>query len=66
MKTVEFFGCWTVLNHDILDMYHWVTTGMSHADKIGKGGRRTLGHHLHGTVRKIFYVSMHPGRLSAI
>lgn len=63
MKTVEFFSCGTVLNHDILNMYHWVTTGMSHADEIRKGSRRTLGHHLHSAVRKIFDISMHPGCL---
>ena len=63
-ETVEFFSGGTVGDHDILDLYHGVSTGMGHADEIRKGGWRTLGYYLHGAIRKVPDVPMHPGHLS--
>jgi hypothetical protein len=66
MEVVEFFGGGTIHDLDIFDMYYGITPGMGQANKIGKGSRRTLGHHLHTAVRKVPDVPMHSCRLGTI
>jgi hypothetical protein len=65
-EIVEFFRGRTVPDHDILDLYNRIIPGMGQTDKIGKGGRRTLGHHLHGAVRKVPNDPVHTGCMGTV
>jgi hypothetical protein len=66
MKEVEFFRGGTVTDHNILDMDHGIPPGMGKADKIGKGCRRTLCHHLDSAIRKVPDIPVHPGCLRTV
>lgn len=63
---MEFFGGGTVADHDIFNMYYWITPCMGQSDKISKGCRRTLSNHLDSAIRKVPYVSMNSCRMGTV